>query len=221
MLKITPKTLHQEVAQRINEMIRSGELRRGQKINELHLCELVGVSRTPIREALRILNTQGLIDLVPHKGAFVSQFSTQEIHDMFQVMSVLEGMCAELATGKMTDADFRKVEKLHLKLEQHYNSRNHKAYLDTNQVLHTLVQDLAGNAALNEVIKGLRQKILLYRHKQLYEPKRFSESIQEHRDLLEAFRRRDAQIAKDVMKGHLLAQARALVNLIMEGKMDK
>jgi DNA-binding GntR family transcriptional regulator len=218
--KIVLKQLHEQVAQNINEMIRKGELRRGQKINETRLCELMGVSRTPIREALRTLNTQGIIDLVPHKGAFVSQFSIQEINDMFEVMSMLEGMCARLAVKKMAAADLKKIERLHEKLEHHYRKKDHKSYLEINEILHVLLQKLTGNKTLNEVANGLRQKILLFRHKQLYEPERFDRSIQEHRDLLDAFRKKDSRLAEKVMKKHLIQQCKALVGLYTKDESD-
>jgi DNA-binding GntR family transcriptional regulator len=194
-------------------MIRNGILVKGQKINEKHLCESMGVSRTPVRESLRMLSSEGLIDLIPHKGAYVSQPPIKEMSDMFEVMSVLEGTCARLATKKITEKSFRKIEALHQKLEKHYRIRDHKAYLDNNNTYHVFIQELSGNKVLNNVINGLRQKILLYRHRQLYQPERFEQSIQEHRDLLEAFRKRDAALAERLMKRHLNKQCEALVGL--------
>jgi DNA-binding GntR family transcriptional regulator len=216
--KIQVKTLHQEVAQQIQEMIYSGELLKGQKINEKQLSEMLGVSRTPIREALRILNSEGLIDLVPHKGPFVSEFTAKEIKDMFEVMSVLEGTAARQATVNMTSEQFSRIESLHKELEIHYRNKDHKRYLEINNVLHLFVQEIAGNKALNSVVRGLRQKILIYRHKQLYQPKRFSRSIQEHRDLLHAFLLRDSSLAEVIMRQHLIAQSEALVRVSFKDK---
>ena len=220
MQRIRAKTLHQVVADQMREMIRGGTLALGQKINEKRLCDSMGVSRTPVREAIRILHSEGLIDLVPNRGAFVSQPCIEEINDMFQVMSVLEGMCARLATERMTPGDFQRVASIHQELERHFLERNHESYLDVNQRFHVLVQALSGNKVLHDVINGLRRKILLYRHKQLYQPKRFESSIQEHRDLLEAFRRRDAARAETFMKRHLLKQCEALLGLYAEKKND-
>jgi len=220
MSKIALKTAHQEVAELVSNMIQKGELQRGEKINEMKLSDLLGVSRTPIREALRTLNTRGLIDLVPHRGAFVSQFSTEEISDMFDVMSMLEGMCARLAAQKMSKTDFVKIERLHNLLEEHYRTKAHKEYLEANNELHSFVQEIAGNKTLNEVIIGVRQKIMIYRHKQLYVAKRFDHSIQEHRDLLEAFRNRDAKKAEKRMKRHLVLQGKALVSLHEKEEQD-
>jgi DNA-binding GntR family transcriptional regulator len=213
MHRIETKTLHQEVAERIRDMIRKGLLVKGQKVDEKSFCESMGVSRTPVRESLRILHSEGLIDLIPHKGAYVSQPPIKDISDMFEVMSVLEGTCARLATKNMKEKDFKRIESLHAKLEKDYQRRDHEAYLKTNNTLHVLTQDLSGNKVLNDVINGLRQKIFLYRHRQLYQPERFRESIKEHRDLLVAFRKRDAVLAEAVMKRHLIKQCEALVGL--------
>lgn len=213
MYKIEAKALHQEVAGQIREMIRNGSLVKGQKIDEKYLCESMGVSRTPVRESLRMLHSEGLVDLIPHKGAYVSQPPVKEIADMFEVMSVLEGTCARLATKKMKDEDFRKIDLLHRELKKQYRNRDHKAYLETNNTYHVFIQELSGNKVLNDVINGLRQKILLYRQRQLYQPERFQQSVKEHRDLLEAFRKRDAALAEKLMKRHLIKQCEALVGL--------
>jgi DNA-binding GntR family transcriptional regulator len=211
MNKITLKTVHQEVANSIREMIQKGELQRGEKIKEIALCELFGISRTPIREALRILHTQGIVDLIPHRGAFVSQFDVDYISDMFEVMSGLEGMCARIATQKMTPPDLQKIENLHLVLEKHFKNNNPQAYLKHNWEFHEFIRHLSKNKVLNEVINGLRQKILLYRQRQLYQPNRFKASMQEHRDILAAFKQKDPEKAEEAMKRHLLNQGRSLV----------
>jgi DNA-binding GntR family transcriptional regulator len=208
--KISIKPLHQEVAERVREMILSGVLKTGDRIVETEMCSSLGISRTPMREALRILSSEGLIEVIPNKGAYVAQPSTNDIQEMFEVMSILEGACARVAAERMNDTDFKKIELTQL-LELHYEAKDHERYLEVNHSYHVLVQDMAGNKVLDEVINGLRQRILLYRYRQLYQPDRFSASIQEHRDLLEAFRSRDAATAEGVMKRHLVNQCEALV----------
>ncbi len=215
--RIEPRTLHQEVAGRIREMISTGVLVKGQKISEKFLCDTMGVSRTPVRESLRILHSEGLVDLVPHKGAFVSRPTMKEICDLFEVMSVLEGTCARLAVQKMTTEALESIRSLHRRLETHYAHRDHKAYLDANHDFHVFIQELSGNPVLNDTINGLRQKILLYRHRQLYQPERFRQSIEEHRALLKALGSGDADRAEVLMKQHLLRQCEALVGLFPEG----
>jgi DNA-binding GntR family transcriptional regulator len=211
MRKIVSKATHEAVATQIREMIWSGVLIKRQKIEEKRLCESMGVSRTPIRESLRMLSAEGLVDLIPNKGAYVSDPPIEAIEDMFEVMSVLEGTCARLATKKMTDKDFSKIEHLHQELEKYYAVRDHKTYLKINNALHLFIENLAGNKVLGEVIDGLRKKILIYRHMQLYKGDRFDKSIQEHRDILEAFQKRDAISAEKAMKRHLVDMRKSLI----------
>jgi DNA-binding GntR family transcriptional regulator len=220
MHRIPTKSLHVEVASQIRQMIRDGLLQRGQKIDETYLGESMGVSRTPVRESLRILQAEGLVELIPHKGSYVSQPPPDEIRDMFDVMGVLEGTCARLATQKMNQKDFKRIEALHRELERHYRSRDHEAYLAANNDLHVLIQDLTGNKILKEVINGLRRKILLYRHRQLYHLDRFDQSIQEHRSILETFRKREELLAETCMKRHLANQCKALLELYPDTKSE-
>ncbi len=209
--KIKPKAIHEEVAIQIRAMIRDGLLVKGQKVEEKYLCESMGVSRTPVREALRMLNVEGLVELIPNKGCYISDPPIEVIQDLFEVISVLEGTSARLAAQKMSDRDFAKIEALHEDLERYYDVRDHRSYLQRNHLLHELIQDIAGNAVLKQVIDGLRQKIMLYRYRQLYQEYRFDQSIQEHREILDAFRKRDAVLAEDAMKRHLMAQCKSLV----------
>jgi len=211
--RISIKSLSQEVARRIREMIRTGRLKQGERLVEKDLCQEMGISRTPLREAFRLLSSEGLIDLIAHKGAYVARPSMKEIREMFEVMAILEGTCARLAGERMTDADFKKVERLHLRLEKHFEEKDHEKYLEVNQRYHTLIQEMTGNKVFNDVISALRQKILLYRYRQLYQPDRFQASVNEHRDLLEAFRRRDPAAAEELMRKHLMNQCKALRRL--------
>lgn len=211
--RIDIRILHQDVAGKIRDMIRKGALVRGQRIIEAELCEQIGVSRTPLREALRVLESEGLVELFPHKGVHIRQPSMNEIQEMFEVMGVLEGTCARLTAQKMTAAGWRKLERLHRKLETHYAASDREKYIAANNVFHALVQELAGNRVLDDIVRRLREKIALYRHQQIYEPRRFDESIREHREILEALRRRDPDAAETRMKNHLERQCKALIHL--------
>jgi DNA-binding GntR family transcriptional regulator len=211
--RIDIRALHQDAAGKIREMIRKGVLVRGQRIIEAELCEQIGVSRTPLREALRVLESEGLVELFPHKGVHIRQPSMREIQEMFEVMGVLEGTCARLTAQKMTDAGWRKIERLHQKLETHYAEGDREKYIAVNNVYHALIQKMAGNHVLDDIVRRLREKVALYRHQQIYEPRRFDESIREHREILEALRRCDPDAAETRMKRHLDRQCRALINL--------
>ncbi len=213
MKVIQKKTLHEEIANNLREMIMSGELREGDKIKENELCEMMGISKTPLREALRVLSAEGLIRLIPNRGSFVTTPTFEEIKEMFDVMVVLEGVCARTAAEKMSDRDFAKLEALHRKLEDNFRLKDQKEYIKQNNLYHAFVQELAGNNTLNQIVNGLRKKILLYRFQSLNLPGRFEHSIAEHRRLLAAFKARDAEKAELLMKSHLNKQCDAMEKL--------
>ena len=213
MKRIPTGYLAQEAAQRIREMIRKGTLKKGDRILEEPMCHAMGVSRTPLREALRILSSEGLIQLIPNKGAYVAQPSINDIGEMFHVMSILEGECARACAEKLDPEGMKRLDDLYRKLEEHCRAEDRERYMAVNHSFHSLVQDLAGNKVLSEVINGLRQKILLYRYRQIYQPDRLLESMQEHRDLQQAFRERNPAAAERCMQEHLNRQFQALKNV--------
>lgn len=217
-MKFTKATYHVKVADMLRNLIMTGKLKEGDKINENELCESLGISKTPLREALRVLSVEGLIRLVPHRGSFVTKPTFEEIEEMFGVMSLLEGFCAHEACAKMTSRDFAKLEKLHAKLEACYVNHDQEQYIRINNQYHSLVQKIAGNRTLNQIVDGLRKKILLYRFQSLNLTNRFEHSIREHRDLLEAFRQRDHARAEALMKNHLQRQSQALETLVEQSK---
>jgi DNA-binding GntR family transcriptional regulator len=210
---IQKKTLHEEIANNLREMIMSGELREGDKIKENELCDMMGISKTPLREALRVLSAEGLIRLIPNRGSYVTTPTFEEIKEMFDVMVALEGVCARTAVEKMSDQDFIKLENLHQKLEKNFERKDQKEYIRQNNLYHAFVQELAGNKTLNQIVNGLRQKILLYRFQSLNLPGRFEQSIEEHRILLTAFRNRNPKKAENLMKSHLKKQCDAMETL--------
>lgn len=203
-------TYHVQIADMLRSMIMTGKLTEGDKINEAKLCETMGISKTPLREALRVLSVEGLIRLVPHRGSFVTKPELDEIVEMFDVMSLLEGFCASQACRKMTPGEFTRLEHLHAQLEDNYRRRDQETYIRINNQYHSLVQKIAGNRTLNQIVDGLRKKILLYRFQSLNLPARFADSIGEHRELLEAFRQRDPNRAEALMREHLQNQSDAL-----------
>jgi DNA-binding GntR family transcriptional regulator len=137
---------------------------------------------------------------------------------MFYVMSILEGTCARVCVEKMDDEGLRRLDDLYRKLEEHCQAEDREKYMAVNHSFHSLVQELAGNKVLSEVINALRQKILLYRYRQIYQPNRLKESMQEHRDLQQAFRERNPEGAERFMQEHLTRQFNALKSVYSEKK---
>jgi DNA-binding GntR family transcriptional regulator len=220
MNKISDKPLATQVAEEVRRLIRANQLVSGQRLSEQKLCERLGVSRTPLREALRILSVEGLVTISPNKGARVAESSIEDTFHMFEAMGVLEGSCARLAAEKLTDSDLEKMESLHKQLEISHRNGDPESYMSWNREFHEFVQEKAGNPVLSRIVSGLRDVILLHRYRQIYRPGRFDESIEEHRRLIEAFRARDSERAERLMQMHLQKQCQALVTYYAEKGMS-
>jgi len=168
MNKTTEMPLSWQVAEKVRILIRKNELASGERLSEQKLCDQLGVSRTPLREALRMLSSEGLVKISPNKGACVAQVSIEDVFHMFEAMSILEGSCARLAAERITDPDLAEMERLHGQLEKMYSRNDPDGYMRFNQNYHKFVQEKAGNPILSKIVSGLRDVILLHRYRQIY-----------------------------------------------------
>ena len=203
-------SLHEEVATRLRNMIFERQLLPGQWVDELALAHDWQISRTPLREALKVLAAEGLVVPVPRQGCKVAEIPEDEADELLPVMALLEGRCAFEAVRKARDADIRRLQRLHEQLEKHAAAHDIEAYYRANHEFHSAVQALAGNRWLDRATSDLRRFVRLLRGRQLHWPGRIEASINEHRVLLDAIVQRDAARAERVMHDHLMAQLAAL-----------
>ncbi len=208
--RISTTALYQEVAARLRERIYSQDLNPGESIDEQALAEEYGISRTPMREALKVLHAEGLVVLEPRRGCFVTELKQQDIDELFPLMALLEGRCAFEAVKKSKPADIKRVEDLHNKLEKHAASNNVETSFEQNCLFHELVQKLAGNNWLERTTNDLRKFLKLMRGRQLQLPGRLQTSLAEHRMLLAAFQNGNPAAAEKIMHDHLISQWEAL-----------
>ena len=206
-------SMHDAVATRLRAMVFDGELEPGVFIDEKILAEAWAVSRTPLREALKVLAAEGLVELVPHRGCRVVALSDGDADALFPVMALLEGRCAFEAASKAGDEDLHQLKRLHDELERHAAARDIDGYYRANHDFHSFVQQLADNRWLDRVTSDLRRFMRLMRGRQLALPGRIDASINEHRVLIDAFLQRDAARAERAMHDHLMAQLVALNKL--------
>ena len=206
-------SLHDGVAARLRTMVFDGELAPAEFIDEKALADAWAVSRTPLREALKVLAAEGLVDLVPHRGCRVVELSEGDADSLFPVMALLEGRCAFEAATKASSEDLHQLRRLHDELERHAAAQDIDGYYRANHGFHSFVQKLADNRWLDRVTGDLRQFMRLMRGRQLALPGRIDASINEHRVLIDAFEQRDAALAERAMHDHLMAQLVALKKL--------
>ena len=203
-------SMHDGVAARLREMVFQHQLAPGEFVDELALAEAWQISRTPLREALKVLAAEGLVEPVPRRGSRVIALTDADAEQLFPVMAMLEGRCAHEATLRASDDDLAELQALHDQLERHAASGNADGYYRANHEFHTRVQTLAANRWLDRAAGDLRRFLRLWRGRQLQLPGRIAASINEHRVLLDAILQRDAQRAERAMHDHLMAQLAAL-----------
>ena len=144
-MRATPSSLHDDVASQLRAYIFDGQLRPGNFIDEVTLCELWSISRTPLREALKVLTAEGLLRHEPRRGCFVNEVTEQDLDDIFPVIALLEGRCAFDATQRANIADVQTLELLHQRLQQHADAGRINDYYDTNFAIHEAIIQLANN----------------------------------------------------------------------------
>lgn len=207
---ITPRPLHDEVADQLRALITRGDLAPGQRLNERRLTEQFGISRTPLREAFKLLSSEGLIKLLPNRGAVVTTITPADAEDMFQVMEVLEPLAGELACKRASEEDIAAVKALHERMRDFHAAGDLVNYFDLNQRIHQKIVDCAGNRELSDAYRRISTRIQRARYMaNLYKP-RWNEAMAEHEQMLEALLRRDSELLKSILSGHLANKSRAV-----------
>ena len=213
MTRIAPTALYQEVAERLRQRIFAHELTPGDWVDEQKLAEQYGISRTPLREALKVLAAEGLVELKPRRGCYVTEISRQDIDDIFPLMALLEGRCAFIAVQLAKPADIRGLKAIHEKLELAAKENRIDAFFEANQEFHRRIQELTNNRWLLSVIQDLRKVLKLSRLHSLSLEGRLQQSLEEHRVIMAAFEAGDAQQAEKSMHDHLLYGREALAKM--------
>ena len=209
-MRLVQNSLHQEVASTLREQISSGILAPGSFLDEVALCERLEISRTPLREALKVLTSEGLLRHEPRRGCFVNEVTEQDLDDIFPVIALLEGRCAYEAARNATDADLTELGTLHERLNGHAQAGRITDYYATNYIIHEAIIQLANNRWLAQAIADLRKILKLARLQQLHAPGRLAQSLSEHMKVFAALKDRDSEGAEAAMRTHLTRQRDAL-----------
>jgi len=211
---INRASLSQQAVEELRRRIAADNLAPGQRLDEAELASDLGISRTPLREALKVLSAEGLVEIRPRRGCYVAEIVPADLEEIFPIMALLEGEVAREAALKGSAADLKRLDQLHASLERHAAAGDVDRYYEVNYVFHDALQAIAGNRWLQHVIGDLRKLLKLSRHRSLRLDGRLAESLGEHRALMQALHRRDGEGAERIMKGHLLAQLAALQRLM-------
>ena len=212
-MRLVHNSLHERVAATLREEIFSGTLAPGGFVDEVALCERLEISRTPLREALKVLTAEGLVRHEPRRGCFVNEVTEQDLDEIFPVIALLEGRCAFEAACNASDADLAVLASLHQQLQAHAEARRIVDYYQTNHAIHEAIITLANNRWLAQVIGDLRKILKLARLQGLHAPGRLDQSLTEHLAVFAALRARDSEGAEAAMRTHLTRQREALREL--------
>jgi DNA-binding GntR family transcriptional regulator len=212
-MRVILNSLHDEVAAQLRERIFSGELSPGAFLDEVALAVELSISRTPLREALKVLTAEGLVRHEPRRGCFVNQVTAKDLDEIFPVIALLEGRCAHEAATHASDADVQALQVLHDKLARHAKARRINEYYAVNFEIHEAIIALADNRWLAQVIGDLRKIVKLARLQQLHAPGRLEQSLAEHQAVFAALKARDPEGADAAMRTHLNRQRTALQEL--------
>ena len=215
--RIARSALYEEVAERLRQRIYAHDLAPGDWIDEQAIADGLGISRTPMREALKVLASEGLVRLEPRRGCYVAQLSEQDLDEIFPVMALLEGRVAFEAAGKLSDADFARLAALHDALEKYAAANDADRFFEANQAFHSALQDIAGNRWLKQMIDDARKVIKLTRRDSLRLEGRLKQSLAEHRAILKALKARNRDAAGRAMHDHLLSGRAAVAKLHTAG----
>jgi DNA-binding GntR family transcriptional regulator len=201
----TGASLHSELLTRLRDFVVEGDLPGGARVPERLLCERFGVSRTPLREALKVLASEGLIDLLPNRGARIRQSGERELSELFDVMGGLEALAGRLACEKITDEAYAAIEELHRAMYGHYLRRDLHAYFASNQAIHEAIVAAADNEILAATYRTFAGRLRRARYSANVDKDhdRWSEAVREHEAILDALRRRAGGELAAILFAHL------------------
>ena len=197
---LAPRALYQEVADRLRQQIYSRALEPGSWIDEMTLSRQFGISRTPLREALKVLAVEGLVTMKLRRGAYVTDVSRDDVAQVYHLLALLESDAAAQVAALASEAQRSELRLLHTRLEK--QARQRDAFFSTNEQFHMALLDIAGNRWAMQIVTDLRKVMKLNRHHSLFKQGRLSDSLAEHRALMDAIEARDAQRARDLMRAH-------------------
>lgn len=199
-LTLTPRALYEEVAEQLRQRIFRRELEPGSWIDELKIAEEFGISRTPLREALKVLAAEGLVTMKVRRGAYVTEMSEKDLRDVYHLLSLLESDAAGVVAERATDTQLKTLQDLHAELEAAVADR--EKFFAVNERFHMCLLEMADNRWRIQMVADLRKVMKLNRHNSLFKQGRIEDSLNEHRAILAAMVGRDAKATVKAMQAH-------------------
>ena len=209
--------LHQEVAVRLRQALVEGHIAPGAKLNERELCEQLQVSRTPLREAIKMLAAEGLVELLPNRGAVAAQLSRQDVIDTFELIAGLEGWSGELAAARITDAALTEIRALHFEMLAAHTRSDLSTYYRLNARIHERINAAAANPVLERTYRTVNARLQALRFRSNFDERKWARAVQEHEQMVALLAARDGAGLRALLVAHLQHKRDAVLELMQRG----
>jgi DNA-binding GntR family transcriptional regulator len=211
VIEIARHTLHDQVVVRLRAMLVEGRIVPGAKLNERELCERLGVSRTPLREAIKLLAAEGLIDLLPHRGAVAVKLGELDVRNVFELLAELEGISGELAARRVSDAEIAEIKALHYEMLACFARRDLPGYYRINALIHAAINLAARNPVLTKVYRETNARVQSLRFQTNQNEAKWKLAVGEHEQMIRALEAHDGAALRSILVAHLLAKRDAVL----------
>ena len=217
IIEISRVALHDQVVARLRTMLVEGRIAPGAKLNERTLSEQLRVSRTPLREAIKLLAAEGLVDLLPNRGAVAVKLTEADVLNTFEVLAELEGMSGELAAKRISDEQLSELRASHYEMLACFERQELSGYYRLNAQIHTLINDAAANPVLTSTYKSINARVQSLRFRTNQDAAKWKRAIKEHEVMLEAMTARDSAAMREVLVQHLNNKRDTVLALMRAG----
>lgn len=220
VIEISRMALHDQVAARLRTMLVEGRIPPGAKLNERVLCEQLRVSRTPLREAIKLLAVEGLVDLMPNRGAVAVKLTEADVIDTFEVLADLEGLSGELAAQRATDAERAEIRAMHYEMLASYTRRDLSNYYRLNAAIHGALNAAARNPVLASTYARINARVQSLRFRTNQNEAKWKRAVEEHERMLAALDARDAGALRAILVEHLQHKRDTVLELMRAGELQ-
>ncbi|WP_431047928.1 GntR family transcriptional regulator [Roseateles sp. L2-2] len=220
VIEISRVGLHDQVVARLRAMLVEGRISPGAKLNERELCELLNVSRTPLREAIKLLAAEGLVDLLPNRGAVAVRLTEDDIMAAFEVLAGLEGLSGELAARRIEDAELAELRALHYEMMACFSRGDLSGYYRLNARIHDLINEAAKNPLLTKTYHSINARVQNLRFRTNQDGAKWKQAVKEHEQMIAALEARDADAMRRIMIEHLNHKRDTVLALMRSGQIQ-
>jgi len=217
VIEIARQGLHEQVASRLRTMLVEGCIQPGAKLNERELCEQLRVSRTPLREAIKLLAAEGLLDLLPNRGAVAVKLGEADVRHAFELLAHLEGLSGELAAQRITDAELAEIRALHYEMMASFARGDLSGYYRTNALIHAAINQAAANPVLGKTYREVNARVQALRFRTNQDAARWKQAVKEHEQMIQALDARDAAALRDILVLHLQHKRDSVLETLRAG----